>query len=57
MHGFDNAIGLEHEKLAAIRRFHHGAIISGANDNRFLERKTRQKLIEQLVFAQVTKFH
>ena len=57
MYAFDNTIGLEHEKLAAIMRFNYSAIITGPRDNGFPGRKTRQKLIEKPVFAEITKFH
>ncbi len=57
MYAFDNTIGLEHEKLAAIVRFHYSAVITGSRDDRFPGRKTWQKLIEQPVFAEITKFH
>ena len=57
MYAFDNTIGLEHEKLAAIVRFHYSAVITGSCNDRFPERKTWQKLIEQPVFAEITKFH
>src|SRR6266496_3641291 len=57
MYPFDNTIGLEHEKLAAILRFHYSTVITRSRDNRFPWRKAWQKLIEQPVFAEITKFH
>ncbi len=57
MYSFDNTIGLEHEKPAAIERFHYSAVITGSCDNRFPGRKTWQKLIEQPVFAEIKEFH
>src|SRR6266478_9276371 len=57
MYAFDNTIGLEDEKLAAIVRFHYSAVITWSCDDRFPGRKTWQKLIEQPVFAEITKFH
>jgi hypothetical protein len=52
MHACDNAIGFEDKKVSVIAGFHHSAIIPRAVDNVFCERKTRQKLTEQPVFAQ-----
>ena len=40
-----------------ISGFHHGAIITEAIDDFFSERKTREKLSEQPVFADVAQFH
>ena len=57
MYAFDNTIGLEHEKPAAILRFHYSAVITRSRDNLVPGRKTWQKLIEQPVFAEITKFH
>src|SRR6267378_8320471 len=57
MHACDNAIGFEHKKVAAIAGFHHCAIITQAVDDRFCERKIRQKLAEQLVFSDLAQFH
>ncbi len=57
MYAFDNTIGLEHEKLAAIVHFHYSAIITWPRDNRFRGQKTWQKLIEQPVFAEIAKVH
>ena len=57
MYACDNAIGFEHKKVAAIAGFHHSTIITRAVDNGFCERKTRQKLAEQPVFADLAQFH
>ena len=57
MHAFDNAIGLKHEKLAAIRRFHDSAVVSRTCGDCSCKGKIEPKLIEQPVFAQVAKFH
>ena len=35
MYAFDNTIGLEHEKLAAILRFHYSTVITRSRDDRF----------------------
>ncbi len=57
MHACDNAIGLEYKKVSVIAGFHHGAIITGAVDDLLSERKTRQKSVQQPVFADVAQFH
>ena len=46
MDAFDDAIGFEHKQIAARTVFHHSAVIAGTCNDRFPERKTRQKLVE-----------
>jgi len=41
-----DAIGFEHEKIAVGRHFYHSAVIARACNDRFAERKIRQKLVE-----------
>jgi hypothetical protein len=57
MDAFNNAIRFEHKKVAALRHFQHSAIIARASDDRFTERKMRQELVEQPVFADLAQFH
>ncbi len=57
MDALNDAISFDDKKVAADRRRYQGAIITGAKGNRFSERKTRQKLIEQPVFAELAQFH
>jgi len=57
MDALNNAIGFEHEKTAAGGHFHDAAIIARTCDDRFPERKTRQKLVEQSVLAEMAQFH
>src|SRR6266487_5809611 len=56
MYAFDNAIGLEHEKFAAIVHLHDSAVVPGTHRNCF-SGQTWQQLVEQLVFAQIPEFH
>ena len=56
----DDAIGFEHKKIPARRGFHYSAVVARASLEclqGFPERKMRQKLIEQPVFAEVAQFH
>jgi hypothetical protein len=47
MYALDNAISLEHEKLAAMLRFNYSAVVAGACDNCFsCKREVRQKLVK-----------
>ena len=57
MDALNDAIGFEHEKPAGRGHFHHSAVIAHACNDRFPERKTRQKLIEQPVLAEMAQFH
>src|SRR4026209_1949519 len=57
VHACDNAIGLKHKKVLMIAGFHQGAIITGAIEDFLSERKTRQKSVQQPVFADVAQFH
>ncbi len=57
MDALNDAISFDDNKVAAGRRRYQGAIITGAKGNRLSERKTRQKLIEQPVFAKLAQFH
>ena len=57
MDAFDGAVGFKDKKVAAGRWCYHSAIITGADSDRFSERKAMQKLIEQPVFAELAQFH
>ena len=57
MDAFDGAVGFKDKKVAAGRWCYQGAISTGADNDRFSERKAMQKLIEQPVFAELAQFH
>ena len=57
MDAFDDAVGFEHKQIAARTVFHHSAVIARARGDSLPERQMKQKLVEQLVFAEVAQFH
>src|SRR5437867_1858778 len=58
MHAFDDAISLEHEKLAAIlRSLNYRAVVPQAHHDCFSGQEPWQQLVEQPVFAQIAEFH
>ena len=57
MHAFDNAIGLEHEKLAAIMRFHYSAVIAGPATTAFPSERRGKSSSSNRSSPRSRKFH
>ena len=57
MDPLNNAISFEDKKIAVGRSVYQSAVITSAKGDRFSERKTRQKLVEQPVFTERFQFH